>query len=183
MSRRRRRAVFKKVKQRKRINQMAAKQRKKLEAAYKLKKLLERRRRLHDAHEYLDYRRYRQAIKDKQYYFTDPENFTARRADRRRSVDWNDHYRNYREINKRTNGSVAARSARTQSVPPPTKPWKKVTSKWMTSAQLAALNKRRKKTRNSWTHDPCVERPDSKRAAELKHNGKGKGGYTPRKWC
>lgn len=80
---------------------------------------------------------------------------------------------------------TAARSARTKVRPTPPSTYK-------TPAQLAALNARRKKTRNSWTDDPCVDRPNSKHAADMRHgNGSAsqkyeqamRGRYSSRKWC
>lgn len=79
------------------------------------------------------------------------------------------------------NDKNAARSARRNSAQTK-KPWEQPTSSWKTRAQLAALNNRRKKTRNSWSKDPCVEKPDSVKAAKARHSGSG-GGYQPRRWC
>lgn len=83
-------------------------------------------------------------------------------------------------------GSHAARSARPK-VAKQRPNYEKTTSSWMTKAQLSALNGKRRKTRNKWGGDPCVERPDSskagKRAQEIKRNGSGSGTYQARRWC
>lgn len=79
-------------------------------------------------------------------------------------------------------GANAARSARSKTAPQRTKTWKQPTSSWKTPSQLAALNKRRKKTRNKWKHDPCVERPDSQKAGKIRQAGTGSG-TEPRRWC
>ena len=76
-------------------------------------------------------------------------------------------------------GPSAARSARTKSAPSPSSPERR---SGLAPAHLAAVNRRRKRTRNKWRDHECVERPDSKKAAEAKHAGSG-GGYAPRKWC
>lgn len=55
--------------------------------------------------------------------------------------------------------------------------------KAMSSEQLALVNAKRKKTRNSWSDDDCVKRPDSQRAGHIKAKTGGNGSGPARKWC
>ena len=57
-------------------------------------------------------------------------------------------------------------------------------SKSIPRAELARINASRKKTRNSLDpNDPCVKRPDSKKAGNVRKSGKGGKSYEFRKWC
>lgn len=79
---------------------------------------------------------------------------------------------------KATKSQNAARSARSKSVTPGTK---QVTT-WKSPQQLAALNERRKETRNSWSNQDCVKKPSSRNAGRIRQAGKA-GSYEPRPWC
>lgn len=173
-SSRRRRAVFKRRRAQKRINKGYNRKVAQKDALNRLRSALHRKERLTNAIEYLDFRRHRNALKE-----------SAQRADRQRShYDWSEHYRRYEKQRRREQPPKAARSARTKSAPQ-TQQRSKASENWAakTPQAFAELNARRRETRNKWSDDPCSDKPNSAKAARIKHSGKGKGGYIPRKWC
>lgn len=103
-------------------------------------------------------------------------------ADRKRVADAAKTKQLAKTKTRRVSG-VAARSARTQYAPRDDTTHKRLTSSWLSPSKLAALNKRRKHTRNKWKDDDCVQRPDPKKAAEVRHSGKGGQPQKPRRWC
>lgn len=85
----------------------------------------------------------------------------------------------------------AARSARSQTASPlkpkpkarKPKPVRLTPRRELGPKEIEAINRSRKKTRNSWSNDNCVEKPDSRKAGKIRQSGKGSGTYTPQKWC
>lgn len=55
----------------------------------------------------------------------------------------------------------------------------------MSYKQIRELNKRRAVTRNKWKNDPCVERPDHRKANKMRQDPKHKGAGVSamRRWC
>lgn len=79
--------------------------------------------------------------------------------------------------------AVAARSVRSKTAP--NKNYQTEVKARKTPAELAALNRRRRQTRNSWSDQPCVKKPDSRKAGLIRQRGGGKGTNKPepRRWC
>lgn len=57
--------------------------------------------------------------------------------------------------------------------------------KYKTAFEFRRLNERRKSTRNRNAHrwTKCTRKPNSRKAANMKHKGTGDGRYEPRRWC
>ena len=79
----------------------------------------------------------------------------------------------------------AARSARSQTAPHK-KPPVRITPK-RGPILLKRFNDMRRKKRNKWAGDPCVNKPDSRKAGKIRQSpeirGGGSGSYVQRRWC
>lgn len=96
-----------------------------------------------------------------------------------------DQSRKTKYLRKNIEKKTAARSARSKTASSRTPTQTQVlegSGRRISKRDLAVINKSRSETRNSWSRDRCVERPDSKVAGKARASGKG-GNYEPRRWC